>query len=405
MVDSAPLTGTARLLDRLLSRYLRHGSLHLTYPSGAMRTYGRAENGQQTVEAVITQLPVARLRNPALFVGEAYMDGNLQIAENQLDGFFRLLAHNPTDSSALVRWFRNLPRRQANRRSRQRQQISHHYDLGNEYYKLWLDASLTYSCAYFKQPTDSLETAQRQKVELLLRKLQLKPGQKLLDIGCGWGTLAITAAKQYGVQVLGITLSHEQLAGAADAARQAGVADNVRFELANYQDLSAAATGQFDRIISVGMFEHVGRGNHAVYFQKVRELLKSDGLSVLHSITERLDKKVSPWIDKYIFPGGYLPTVDLVEALLARYGFWSIDRENLWQHYARTLDEWRSRHRAHRAEIIKMYDEVFYRQQDFWLAGSAAAFRYGDTGINQIIFTKHKPQYASWPWTRQYMLD
>jgi cyclopropane-fatty-acyl-phospholipid synthase len=249
--------------------------------------------------------------------------------------------------------------------------------------------------------TDSLEQAQQQKIDYLLHKLQLKRDQRVLDIGCGWGRLAVTAAKKYGVKVVGITLSQEQLKGARKLAKEAGISNLVTFKLANYQDL--ASKQKFDRIISVGMFEHVGRGNHASYFAKVRELLADDGLSVLHCITEMHDKKVSPWIDKYIFPGGYLPTVDNIEYLMAQYGFWSIDRENLWQHYALTLDEWRKRHRAHKAEIINMFDETFYRMQDFWLAGSAATFRYGETGLSQFIFTKQKPPFKTWPLTRQYL--
>jgi cyclopropane-fatty-acyl-phospholipid synthase len=175
----------------------------------------------------------------------------------------------------------------------------------------------------------------------------------------------------------------------------------VSFKLMNYQDLPNEQ--QFDRIVSVGMFEHVGRGNHAVYFKKVRQLLTDDGVSVLHCITDMADKEVSPWIDKYIFPGGYLPTVYNIERLMAEHRFWSVDREELWQHYARTLDIWRERHQANRREIIKMYDETFYRMRDFWLAGSAAAFRHGDAGLNQFIFTKNKPTPGSWPLTRKYL--
>jgi cyclopropane-fatty-acyl-phospholipid synthase len=249
----------------------------------------------------------------------------------------------------------------------------------------------------------SIEKAQDQKIDYLLRKLQLKPRQKLLDIGCGWGHLCVKAAKDYDAEVLGITLSKEQLVGARKLAEKAGVANRVKFELMNYQDLPDDQ--QFDRIISVGMFEHVGRGNHAIYFDKLQKLLNDDGLSVLHTITEMADKKASPWIDKYIFPGGHLPTVSNIEQLMADYRFWSIDRENLWQHYALTLDIWRQRHQAHRKEIIDMFDEVFYRMQDFWLAGSAATFRYGDTGINQFIFTKQKPKYESWPLIRSYLYD
>jgi cyclopropane-fatty-acyl-phospholipid synthase len=398
MTKTERLRGAERIIDKFLSAHLHKGKLTIVYPSGQQRTYGDNSKG---VKLEIKSLPLTKLRNPTMFLGESYMYGNVEIAENQLDDFFKLMGDNPSDSS-VSHLIEKLPKRTPNRKKRQRKQISHHYDKGNDYYKLWLDKTLTYSCAYFHKSTDSLETAQKQKIDHLLKKLQLKPGQKLLDIGCGWGHLSVTAAKQYGAEVLGITLSHEQLAGAKKLAEKSGVSDLVRFELANYQDIPSHQ--QFDRIISVGMFEHVGRGNHATYFKKVRELLSKDGLSVLHTITDTKDKQASPWIDKYIFPGGHLPTVQDIEKLLAEHKFWSIDRENLWEHYARTLDIWRERHQAHRPEIIDMFDEVFYRMQDFWLAGSAATFRYGDTGLNQFVFAKRKPSFGTWPLTRDYLL-
>jgi cyclopropane-fatty-acyl-phospholipid synthase len=391
------LAGAERILDQVLRTHVHNGHLAVTYPNGQQRNYG---DRSSAVKVKIKSLPLLRLRNPAMFVGESYMLGNIDIDENQLDAFFSLMGKNPSSSGGL-KLLEKLPKRQPNRRRSQRRQISHHYDKGNDYYKLWLDETLTYSCAYFVRPTDSLEKAQQQKIDYILRKLQLQPGQRLLDVGCGWGHLCVKAAKDYGVEVLGITLSHEQLAGARELAKKAGVADKVRFELMNYQDV--LDDQQFDRIVSVGMFEHVGRGNHDIYFKKIRQLLTDDGLSVLHTITEMVDKPASPWIDKYIFPGGHLTSIDNIETMLAKHRLWSIDRENLWQHYARTLDIWRSRHQAHRREIIEMFDETFYRMQDFWLAGSAATFRYGDTSINQFIFTKNKPMYEKYPLTRKYL--
>lgn len=391
------LAGAERVIDQFLRTHLHNGRLTMVYPSGQERSYG---DNSEVIKVHIKSLPLSKLRNPAMFLGESYMNGDVVIREDQLDGFFKLMGDNPSDS-AVTHLIEKLPKRQTNRKSRQRKQISHHYDISNDYYKLWLDKTLTYSCAYFKKPTDSLETAQTQKIDYLLRKLQIQPGQKMLDIGCGWGHLSVAAAKQYGAKATGITLSHEQLAGAKLLAEKAGVTHLVNFELANYQDLPAHQ--QFDRIISVGMFEHVGRGNHATYFKKIRQLLNDDGVSVLHTITDMKDKKASPWIDKYIFPGGHLPTNDGIEKLLAEHRFWSIDREDLWQHYAMTLDRWRERHQAHRTEIIEMFDDVFYRMQDFWLTGSAATFRYGDTGLNQFIFTKKKPPFKSWPLSREYL--
>lgn len=392
------LRGAEYLIDRFLKAHVHNGSLRVVYPSRQQRSYGAHAN---PVKITIKRLPIARLRNPALFLGEAYMHGDILIAEDRLDDFFDLMGSNPSDS-AVTKLIEKLPKRQPNRKHHQRRQISHHYDVGNDYYKLWLDKTLTYSCAYFHKSSDSLEQAQRQKIAYVLNKLRLQPGQQLLDIGCGWGYLSVTAAQQFGVKVLGITLSSEQLAGATALAKKAGVSDLVHFELMNYQDLPEKE--QFDRISSVGMFEHVGRGNQATYFKKIRGLLAPDGgISLLHTITELKEKPASPWIDKYIFPGGHLPSIDSIEKSLANQRLWSIDRENLWEHYARTLDIWRQRHQAHREEIIAMFDETFYRMQDFWLAGSAATFRYGDTGLNQFIFAKQKPPFGDWPLTRDYL--
>jgi cyclopropane-fatty-acyl-phospholipid synthase len=237
-------------------------------------------------------------------------------------------------------------------------------------------------------------------VNHLLRKLRLEPGMRVLEIGCGWGYLAVAAAKEYGVQVLGITLSTEQLKGARALAEREGVSHLVTFELTNYQDLVGE---RFERIISVGMYEHVGRGNRDQYFGKIAELLVPGGVSVLHTITQQVPRPVDAWIDKYIFPGGYLPTLAEIEEGLAKHGLWSVDRENMWEHYARTLNHWRNAHRKHREEIIRMFDERSYRTRDFWLAGSEGGFAHGQLGLTQVVFTKGKPGFGTWPLTREYL--
>jgi len=385
------------MLDQLLRR-IRSGRITIQYWDGTKTTYGNA--GEELGIAIKNPTVVRRmLRSPTMAFGEGYMRGDIEVTAGDLDTLFRLQTAN---KAALVRLKPvRLYRHERNRRTQQQSQISRHYDVGNAYYRLFLDETLSYSCAYFHKASDTLEQAQRNKIDHVLRKLRLQKGQRLLDIGSGWGYLAVAAAKQYGATVLGVTLSQEQLAGARELAEREGVSKQVRFELTNYQDLPVGEP--FDRIVSVGMFEHVGRGNHATYFKKVRELLTEDGVSVLHTITNVEDEAIDPWIDRYVFPGGYLPVVSQIERDIEDQGMWSIDRENLWQHYAMTLNAWRKRHERNRKKIIDMYDETFYRMRELWLAGSEAGFAHGDLGLAQIIFTKQKPAMGEWPLTREYL--
>ncbi|WP_310963444.1 cyclopropane-fatty-acyl-phospholipid synthase family protein [Nocardioides terrisoli] len=387
------------VVDRLLSR-LEFGRVELTFWDGETRRYGR---GGPEAHLRLTDPAVVRraLRSASLAVGEAYVDGDIQIPEDDLDTLFWILASNRARFRAL-RPLRLLHRTEPNRRSTQRGQISRHYDVGNAYYRLFLDDTLSYFCAYFTSDDDTLETAQRQKIDHTLAKLRPLPGHRILDIGCGWGHLLVGAAKAHEVTGVGITLSSEQLAEARTLAEREGVADRVRFELMNFQDLATcsdpALRGPFDRVVSVGMFEHVGRRLHPVFFAAVRDLLVTHGIAVMNTITDQRDQQVDAWVDRYVFPGGHLPTVARIERLLAASGLWSVDRENLWRHYGRTVGLWRERHRAHRAEIVAMYDERFYRIRDLWLAGSKAGFDYGSLGLTQLVFTKGKP--ADWPWVR-----
>jgi cyclopropane-fatty-acyl-phospholipid synthase len=272
-------------------------------------------------------------------------------------------------------------------RGSQKEQIQHHYDLGNDFYLLWLDASLTYSCAYFRDPDDSLETAQEQKIAYLLRKLHLREGHRLLDIGSGWGALMITAAKVYGIHGLGVTLSEEQLSRSREAAKEAGVDDQITFELCDYRDLAARGE-KFDRIISVGMFEHVGRPNHKRYYSAVASMLAMGGVSVLHTISSEVEEPTDRWIEKYVFPGGYIPSTREIVAALPGHNLRLIDYENLRLHYAMTMEEWQRRYERNREEVTKMFDERFYRMWHLWLASSAAAFRYGAYNLSQFVLTK-----------------
>ena len=374
---------TRKLFDQILGR-LKIGGVLVHYWDGTTKKYGPSE---PYFEMTIKHPAVIRaiLRNPTLGFGEAYMAGRLEVA-GEIYQVGRLIAENEATFAALSRFA--LPRRgQPNRRGQQRRQIAHHYDLGNDFYKLWLDDSLTYSCAYFKQANDKLEQAQDQKVDHILRKLQLQPGQALLDIGCGWGKLLIAAAQQYGVTGYGITLSEQQYELARQRVKAAGLSDRVTIELINYQDLARRAL-TFDRIVSVGMYEHVGRGNHTTYFWAIDKLLARGGLSVLHTITSPTDEPTDAWNDKYIFPGGFIPSAGSTLKLMEGQHFELQDYENLRYHYALTLEEWLRRFEAHEVEVMAKYGEQFYRMWRLYLGSSVSGFRYGPLGLSQFVFTR-----------------
>ncbi len=372
-----------RLFDSIFKK-IRHGALKVRYWDGDERTYGigtpyftMAVSSPKALRAII--------KRQTMGFGESYASGDISI-EGSLIQVGRLVSENQAAFANVLHTPR-LRRKNKNVAHRQKRYIQHHYDLGNDFYKLWLDEAMIYSCAYFRKQSDTLEVAQQQKIDHLLRKLQLKPGHEMLDIGSGWGTLLITAAKQYGISGLGITLSEEQLKHARIAAKQAGVDKQIRFELVNYQDLAKQGK-QFDRIISVGMFEHVGQGNLGTYYKAVHDMLKDGGVTVLHTITTEKEAPNDPWIDKYIFPGGYLPSTREIVSALPDYQLRLLDAENLRLHYAMTLEEWQRRYHKHQKEVTTLYDEQFYRMWDLWLASSAAGFRYSDLNLMQFVLSK-----------------
>lgn len=317
--------------------------------------------------------------------GEAYMHGDVEV-----DDLDELLKFAGLNQAAFEKVFglKSGYKFGLNIKSKQAEQIKSHYDLGNDFYELWLDKNMTYTCAYFKKHTDTLEQAQEQKVDHVLRKLQLQKGQEFIDLGCGWGHLVIRAAKKYGAKGLGVTLSREQYEYAVALAKKEGVSDLAKFKHMNYQD--AAKDGkQYDRVVSVGMLEHVGRGNHRQYFGVVDKLLKPGGISVLHSITQQVEHDMPAWIDKYIFPAGYVPSLREIVTLLPGYDFHLTDYESLRIHYAMTLDEWSKRYEANLSEVRKLgHDEDFIRMWRLYLRGSAASFRYGTFDLSQMVFTK-----------------
>jgi cyclopropane-fatty-acyl-phospholipid synthase len=339
--------------------------------------------------------------NPSLGLGEAYMEGGLVLETGDIYELADLIGRNAKlrplkPAGALERWW--LDRRlQANARRAARRNVAHHYDLSVDFYRRFLDPDLQYSCAYFPHPGASLDEAQAAKKRHLAAKLLLRPGLKVLDIGCGWGGLALSLARATGVEVEGVTLSSEQLATARARAERAGLAGRARFSLTDYRDV----TGQYDRIVSVGMFEHVGRPNYQAYFDQLAKLLADDGVALLHSIG-RADGPsfTQPWIAKYIFPGGYIPSLSEVLPHVERAGLIVTDIEILRLHYAETLKAWRGRFQANRAEVAQLYDERFCRMWEFYLAISELAFRYRGHFVFQMQLAK---RIDAAPITRDYI--
>jgi cyclopropane-fatty-acyl-phospholipid synthase len=372
-----------RLLETNLQK-LKHGGVSVEYWDGDKKSYG-PEKPYVTLRFKSPQAVRKMMRSPTLGIGESYAEGLLEV-DGPLTDVVRIAIENPSRLKPLARAMAR-PRLHHNTRTHQKSYIAHHYDLGNDFYKLWLDKQMLYTCAYYRSPKDSLEKAQEQKIDYILKKLRIEKGQSIADLGCGWGTLLITAAKKYGATGIGVTLSEEQVKYANEAAKKAGVDKLVKFELLNYQALPEQGK-VYDRVVSVGMMEHVGQHNHHSYFEAVDALLKPGGVSVAHFISQQTELPVDPWIDKYIFPGGYLPTPREITALLPRYNFRLTDYENLRQHYALTLHEWRKRFNDHQDWVEKKFDKKFYRMWDFWLACSEGSFQYGSIDLSHFVFTK-----------------
>lgn len=384
-----------------LRKLIREGDLAVRLPSGETLRLGDG-SGPEVAVAVTSRRWMLRLASdPAMALGEAYMDGGLVIEQGGLGGLVEVIGRNIRNrpvrrSGALARWWSEQLRNR-NARVAARRNAAHHYDLSLELYRRFLDPDLQYSCAFFTHPDATLEEAQAAKKRHLAAKLLLKPGQRVLDLGCGWGGLALTVARACDVRVEGITLSQEQLATARWRAESSGLAERVSFSLTDYRDVR----GRYDRIVSVGMFEHVGRPNFQAYFDQVARLLSDDGVAVIHAIG-RTDGPDSPhpWIGKYIFPGGYIPALSEVLPCVERAGLIVADVEILRLHYAETLRHWRARFAARRAEVAELYDERFCRMWEFYLAISELAFRHRGHMVFQLQLAK---RLDTVPMTRSYI--
>ena len=334
--------------------------------------------GEPTFTVVFKE-PISKttlLTSTSLALGEAYMDGALEIEGDlyyALDHFLGQLGKFSTDESALKKLMHT--------------SLSSHYDIGNDFYRLWLDETMSYSCGYFKHPDDTLYQAQVNKVDYILKKLHLKKGMALLDIGCGWGYLLIEAAKKYGVKGVGITLSAEQCAEFRHRIQAEGLEDSLKAELMDYRDLPKSGY-TFDRVVSVGMLEHVGRPNYQLFVDCVNDILKDGGIFLLHFISALKEHPGDPWIKKYIFPGGMVPSLREMLSCLSEYNFHTLDVENLRLHYHKTLLCWAKNFHKHLEDERKMFDERFLRMWNLYLNACAATFHNGIIDIHQILLTK-----------------
>jgi cyclopropane-fatty-acyl-phospholipid synthase len=394
------------MADRLFRALIRSGLLTVTGPDGTRRRYGAPAAGLAPVAIRIADRGAERAigRNPALGFGEMFMAGRLVIEQGDIRQLLDLIGFN-------VRWEKESPVRAAlwrplrlagawdawNWKRRARRNAAHHYDLSDSLYDLFLDPERQYSCAYWAPGIEDLDSAQAAKMAHVAAKLRLAPGQKVLDIGCGWGGLALHLARTEDVEVVGITLSEEQLRHARARAEAEGLQRRVRFELSDWREVE----GRFDRIVSVGMFEHVGPPHYRRFLARCRELISEDGLMLLHTVG-RADGPgaTDKWLARYIFPGGYVPALSQIAPAIERSWLWLTDLEVLRGHYELTLAAWYERVQSARDAIVALYDERFFRMWSFYLAGGIAAFRHGGHLVFQLQLARRQDGA---PMTRDYI--
>ncbi|GHF40811.1 SAM-dependent methyltransferase [Seohaeicola zhoushanensis] len=392
------------VFDKMVRRLISEGSLEVIFPDGVRHTYGPGGGLSASVHLHSPEVVKALCLRPELALGEGYMDGAITIAGDDIDSLVRMILRNGyanrtplwarTVDAARFRLGRILQR---NDPERSRSNVAHHYDISNDLYRLFLDRDMQYSCAYFTDPEMSLEAAQVAKKAHIAAKLRIEPGMRVLDIGCGWGGMAITLARDWGARVVGVTLSQNQLALARERVAEAGLEDRIDLRLLDYRLLDEP----FDRIVSVGMLEHVGLPQFDTYFAKVADLLTPDGVALIHTIGRTgVPMAQSEWINRYIFPGGYVPSLSELAPSIERSGLWNCDLEVLRLHYALTLRHWLARFDENLDTVRKMYDDRFIRMWRYYLTVCYLAFEEQAQAVFQFQLS-HKRDAV--PLTRDYL--